>query len=136
MLKKTIKYVDFNGVEREEDFWFNLMESEITEMELSKQGGLTESIKRIVQTQDGPKIIEIFKEIILKAYGEKSEDGRRFIKSKELSEAFSQTNAYSNLFMELSMDDKAAAEFINGIVPPEISEQNQKPELEVVPNND
>lgn len=136
MLKKTIKYVDFNGVEREEDFWFNLMESEITEMELSKQGGLTESIKRIVQTQDGPKIIEIFKEIILKAYGEKSEDGRRFIKSKELSEAFSQTNAYSNLFMELSMDDKAAAEFINGIVPPEMSEQNQKPELEVVPNND
>ena len=136
MLKKTIKYVDFNGVEREEDFWFNLMESEMTEMELSKQGGLTESIKRIVQTQDGPKIIEIFKEIILKAYGEKSEDGRRFIKSKELSEAFSQTNAYSNLFMELSMDDKAAAEFINGIVPPEMSEQNQKPELEVVPNND
>ena len=136
MLKKTIKYVDFNGVEREEDFWFNLMESEITEMELSKQGGLTESIKRIVKTQDGPKIIEIFKEIILKAYGEKSEDGRRFIKSKELSEAFSQTNAYSNLFMELSMDDKAAAEFINGIVPPEMSEQNQKPELEVVPNND
>ena len=136
MLKKTIKYVDFNGVERDEDFWFNLMESEMTEMELSKQGGLTESIKRIVQTQDGPKIIEIFKEIILKAYGEKSEDGRRFIKSKELSEAFSQTNAYSNLFMELSMDDKAAAEFINGIVPPEMSEQNQKPELEVVPNND
>ena len=136
MLKKTIKYVDFNGIEREEDFWFNLMESEITEMELSKQGGLTESIKRIVQTQDGPKIIESFKEIILKAYGEKSEDGRRFIKSKELSEAFSQTNAYSNLFMELSMDDKAAAEFINGIVPPEMSEQNQKPELEVVPNND
>ena len=136
MLKKTIKYMDFNGVEREEDFWFNLMESEITEMELSKQGGLTESIKRIVQTQDGPKIIEIFKEIILKAYGEKSEDGRRFIKSKELSEAFSQTNAYSNLFMELSMDDKSAAEFINGIVPPEMSEQNQKPELEVVPNND
>lgn len=136
MLRKTIKYVDFNGVEREEDFWFNLMESEITEMELSKQGGLTESIKRIVQTQDGPKIIEIFKEIILKAYGEMSEDGRRFIKSKELSEAFSQTNAYSNLFMELSMDDKAAAEFINGIVPPEMSEQNQKPELEVVPNND
>lgn len=136
MLRKTIKYVDFNGVEREEDFWFNLMESEITEMELSKQGGLTESIKRIVQTQDGPKIIEIFKEIILKAYGEKSEDGRRFIKSKELSEAFSQTNAYSNLFMELSMDDKAAAEFINGIVPPEMSEQNQKPELEIVPNND
>ena len=85
MLKKTIKYVDFNGVEREEDFWFNLMESEITEMELSKQGGLTESIKRIVQTQDGPKFIEIFKEIILKAYGEKSEDGRRFIKSKVLS---------------------------------------------------
>ena len=136
MLKKTIKYVDFKGVEREEDFLFNLMESEITEMELSKQGGLTESIKRIVKTQDGPKIIEIFKEIILKAYGEKSEDGRRFIKSKELSEAFSQTNAYSNLFMELSMDDKAAAEFINGIVPPEMSEQNQKPELEVVPNND
>ena len=136
MLKKTITYVDYNGVERTDDCYFNLSKAEITEMDMSTAGGLAEMIQNIIKAQDAPAIIKIFKDLILKAYGEKSEDGRRFIKSKELSEAFSQTNAYSNLFMELSMDDKAAAEFINGIVPPEMSEQNQKPELEVVPNND
>ena len=122
MLKKTIKYKDFNGNEREEDFYFNLMQSEIAELELSTVGGFTESIQKIIQTQDGPEIIKQFKKIILKSYGEKSADGKRFIKSDELSEAFSQTNAYSELFMELATDDEAASAFINGIVPDEVKQ--------------
>ena len=122
MLKKTIKYKDFNGNEREEDFYFNLMQSEIAELELSTAGGFTESIQKIIQTQDGPEIIKQFKKIILKSYGEKSADGKRFIKSDELSEAFSQTNAYSELFMELATDDEAASAFINGIVPDELKQ--------------
>ena len=122
MFKKTIKYKDFNGNEREEDFYFNLMQSEIAELELSTVGGFTESIQKIIQTQDGPEIIKQFKKIILKSYGEKSADGKRFIKSDELSEAFSQTNAYSELFMELATDDEAASAFINGIVPDELKQ--------------
>lgn len=122
MLKKTIKYKDFNGNEREEDFYFNLMQSEIAELELSTVGGFTESIQKIIQTQDGPEIIKQFKKIILKSYGEKSADGKRFIKSDELSEAFSQTNAYSELFMELATDDEAASAFINAIVPDELKQ--------------
>ena len=122
MLKKTIKYKDFNGNEREEDFYFNLMQSEIAELVFITVGGFTESIQKIIQTQDGPEIIKQFKKIILKSYGEKSADGKRFIKSDELSEAFSQTNAYSELFMELATDDEAASAFINGIVPDELKQ--------------
>ena len=117
MLKKNIKYTDYNGVERNEDFYFNLSKAEITEMELSTTGGLAEMINKVVAAQDVPSIIKIFKELILKAYGEKSPDGKRFIKSEELSREFSQTEAYSNLFMELATDAEKAAEFVNGIVP-------------------
>ena len=117
MLKKTITYTDHNGVERTEDFWFNLPKAEIMEMEMSTTGGLTETIQKVVQTQDAPAIIKIFKNLVLKAYGEKSPDGKRFIKSDELALAFSQTEAYSNLFMELATDADAAAKFINGIIP-------------------
>lgn len=117
MLKKKITYTDYNGTERTEDFYFNLTKAEIMEMELGTSGGLAETIQRIVDAQDAPSIIKVFKDLILKAYGEKSPDGKRFVKSKELSEAFSQTEAYSQLFMELATDADAAAEFVNGIMP-------------------
>lgn len=117
MLKKTMTYVDYDGNERTEDFYFNLTKAEIMEMDLSASGGLDKLITKIVAEQDGAKIVEIFKKIILGAYGEKSLDGKRFIKSPELSEAFSQTEAYSDLFMELATNAEKAAEFINGIVP-------------------
>ena len=117
MLKKTITYTDYNEVERTEDFYFNLTKAEIMEMELSTTGGLSEMITRIVNAKDAPAIIKIFKELILKAYGEKSADGKRFIKSPEISEAFAQTEAYSILFMELSTNADAAAKFVNAIVP-------------------
>ena len=117
MLKETITYTDYNGVERTEDHYFNLSEAELLEMEMSITGGLTEMINKIVAAQDAPSLIKLFKDLVLKAYGEKSADGKRFIKSDELATAFSQTEAYSQLFMKLATDDKAAARFVNGIMP-------------------
>lgn len=117
MLKKTITYIDYNDNERKEDFYFNLTQAEVIEMEMSTSGGLVEMINRIVAAQDAPAIISVFKKLILKAYGEKSPDGKRFIKSEEISEAFSQTEAYSQLFTELATNAEAATEFVNGIIP-------------------
>lgn len=124
MIKKSITYTDYNGVERKEDFYFNLTKAEIMEMEMSTAGGLAEMIQKIVAAQDAPAIIKIFKELVLKAYGEKSADGKRFIKSEEIATAFSQTEAYSILFMELATDAEAAAAFVNGIVPTDVAQQN------------
>lgn len=123
MLNKKITYTDFNGVERTETFSFNLTKAEIMEMELSATGGLSETINKIVEAQDIPSLIKIFKDLVLKAYGEKSPDGKRFIKSDELSEAFAQTEAYSELFMELATDADAAAKFVNGIIPADAAKQ-------------
>ena len=117
MLKKTFTYTDYNGVERTEDHYFNLSKAELMEMELSTTGGLAEMINKIVAAQDAPAIVKVFKDLVLKAYGQKSADGRRFIKSKELSDEFAQTEAYSQLFMELATNADAAAQFVNGIVP-------------------
>lgn len=126
MLKKKITYTDYNGVERTEDFYFNLTKAELSEMELETPGGFTAMLERITAAKDIPSLIKIFKDLILRSYGEKSEDGRRFIKSKEIVEAFSQTEAYSELFMELATDAEAAANFINGIVPAEIAKKASK----------
>ena len=98
MLKKLIKYKDYNGTERQENFYFNLNKTELMEMETEV-------------------IMKAFKTIILKAYGEKSPDGRRFFKSEELSTAFTQTEAYNELYMELLSDAKKAAAFINALMP-------------------
>ena len=122
MLKKHIAYTDYNGVNREEDFYFNLSKAEIMEMELSTTGGLTERINKIIGAQDTSTIIKMFKDLVLRAYGVKSDDGRRFIKSEELKNDFAQTEAYSILFMELATDSDKAAEFVNGIVPSDMAE--------------
>lgn len=123
MLKKTIKYVDYNDEEREEDFYFNLSKAELAEMELSTEGGLENTIRKISTTRDTPKLVQMFKGLILKSYGEKSPDGKRFIKSAELAEAFSQTEAYTNLFMELATNADAAAAFVRGIIPSDLRKQ-------------
>ena len=120
MLKKIITYTDYNGVERTEPFYFNLSKAELMEMELGVTGGMTEMLNKIINAKDGPSLMKTFKEMIMKSYGVKSDDGKRLIKSDELSIAFTQTEAYSVLFMELITDDKAAADFVNGIIPNEI----------------
>lgn len=117
MLKKTITYTDYNDVERTEDFYFNLSEAEILEMELSTEGGLQRMIEKIVAAQDMPALSKYFKQIILMSYGEKSPDGKRFIKNDKLREEFSQTEAFSQLYVDLATDDQMAADFVNGIIP-------------------
>ena len=117
MLKKTITSTDFDGNKRIEDYYFNLTKAEVTEMEMSVQGGLSNMIKQIVDSKDSKRIVELFKDLILRSYGEKSSDGKRFIKNQELRDAFSQTEAYSELFMELATNEVAASNFVNGITP-------------------
>jgi len=126
MLKKTITYEDYNGVERTEDFYFNLSQAELMDMQLGVTGGYAEMLQKIIQAKDQPAIVAIFKELILKSYGEKSADGRRFIKSKELSDEFAQTEAFSELYMELATSDEAAAAFVNGVIPAKLAAEVEK----------
>ncbi len=116
MYKKIIKYQDFNGVDREEPFYFNLSKAELMEMELSTQAGVEEMIKMLIATKDNAKIVQIFKELILKSYGIKSEDGTRFIKTQELRETFQQSNAYSEFFIELISNTDEQVRFINSVI--------------------
>lgn len=132
MLKKTIPYVDYNGNKREEDFYFNLTETELAEMQMEVTGGLTTMLQAIIEAQDIPTIAKLFKQIVLKSYGKKSPDGRQFIKSEELSREFSQTEAYNILYMELSQDAEKASDFITGIIPAkyrEAAKEEAKKEL-------
>lgn len=126
MYKIHEKYTDFNGTEREEDFYFNLMKSEIMELELGEVGGLSAMLRQIIAEQNVPKIIEIFKKLVLQSYGVKSADGKQFIKDPETTKAFSQTEAYSQIFMRLATDSKAATEFVNHVVPSDIAKEVQK----------
>lgn len=117
MLKKTITYTDYNGIERTESFYFHLNESELTEWELTTEGGMIALIDNIINAKNTTEIIKLFKTLLFKSYGVKSDDGRRFIKSEELSIAFSQTPAYNQLYMELATKHDAASEFVNGVIP-------------------
>lgn len=136
MLKKTITYTDYNGLERTEDFYFNLTKAELVKMELGTAGGLGEAMQKIANGMDAPKIVQFFEDFVLTAYGEKSDDGRRFIKNDEVRENFKCTEAYSILFMELSHDADKAAEFLNGIIPKDLADElaKQKPTL-MAPKN-
>ena len=121
MLKKTMTYTDYNGVQRTEDFYFHLSEAELLEMETGVDGGLTAMMHKLIATNNVPEVMKIFKDLVLKAYGEKSADGRRFLKVDDrgvpLYVAFSQIPAYSDLYIELATNADKAAEFMNGIVP-------------------
>lgn len=120
MLKETRNYTDFNGENKTEDFYFNLTKAEIAEMELAVDGGFQSYLKRIINAKDTPSLVAVFKKIILKAYGIKSDDGKYFRKSDEISYDFSQTQVYSDMFIELSTDAQKASDFINGIIPPDL----------------
>lgn len=117
MITKKITYTDFNGNERTEEFNFNLTKAELIEIEMSTTGGLVEMVNRIVAAQDAPSIIKVFKDLVLKAYGKKSPDGRQFIKNDKLRAEFEATEAYSEIFVELATNPEAASAFVNGIIP-------------------
>lgn len=122
MFKKTAVYKDLNGVEKKKDCYFHFFESEIFEMEMSEKGGFAETIHAIIAAEDTPTLTRILKEFILKAYGVKNPDGDQFIKSEEISTAFSQTGAFSAIYMEFVTDDEAAAEFINALIPEDMKQ--------------
>ena len=126
MLKKTMTYTDFNGEEKTEDFYFHLTEAEVANMEIDSEGGMSNKLRRIINSKDTTKLKEYFQSIILKAYGEKTDDGKHFIKNDKVSEMFSYTQAYSDLWMELITDADAAAKFVEGIMPEKILEEAKK----------
>lgn len=117
MFTHEITYKDFDGVERTETFYFNLSRAELTELQLTYPGGYAEHIEKVTKSQDRPAIVAMFKDLIKRTYGEKSEDGRRLMKSEELSNAFMETNAYDDLFMRLAQDADFATSFVSGVMP-------------------
>lgn len=138
MYVKEIEYTDFNGVARKEKFYFNLTKAEILDMELGKTGGLTEYIQKIIAAQDTPAIMGLFKTLLLKSYGVKSDDGRRFIKNDQVREDFEQTQAFSDLYMLLAINDEEASKFVNSIIPEDMrtsAEQKAKFVENIVPSN-
>ena len=117
MIKKVIKYIDYNGVEREETFYFNISRLEAAEMDTSSRGGYDQVIQKIIESQDKGEMLSIFKEFVLSAYGEKTADGTSFIKNAELRNKFAQSEAFVELFLELGNDSKLAAAFVAGVLP-------------------
>lgn len=127
MLKKTITYTDYDGLERTEEFRFNLTKAELMDMELTTVGTFSQLMQKIIDEKNIVQLAKYFKELILKSYGVKSDDGKRFIKSPELSEAFSQTEAYSELYMELLGDSQYAVKFINEVMPKDLEQKGATP---------
>ena len=126
MIKKTVTYTDYNGVVRTEPFYFHFTQAEILDMEMSTEGGFAERIQRIIDAKDQTSLLKVIKKFVLDAYGVKSEDGRRFIKSQEVKEAFVECPAYSEIYMELLTDDEVAAEFVNKVVPDDMQDRFAK----------
>lgn len=135
MLKKTITYTDFNGEKRTEDFYFNLSKAELTEMQLSVNGGMTEYLNKIVNSQDNVEIFNTFKTIMFKAIGEKSVDGKRFIKNQDIRDSFEQSEAYSELLITLLQNPDEAAKFIDALIPQDIKQPVEKLEVVSEENN-
>lgn len=120
MLKQSIKYTDYNGTEREETFYFNLSRAELIDLEYKTPGGLRDLLERIVKEKDSVKIYQMFKDIVMLSYGEKSDDGKHFVKSPEISKAFTETEAFSELMMMFVSDAEFAAKFVNSVVPDKV----------------
>lgn len=129
MLAKKIKYTDFDGVERNETFYFNINKSEAMELELSESGGLISMLMQMIETQDVPKLFRLFKKLIGFAIGEKSNDGKYLMKSEDITQRFFATNAYDVLFMEIMESPDNAANFINSIVPSDVAANAENLEL-------
>lgn len=126
MLKREFKYKDFNDEDVTETFYFNLTKPELIEMEVSYAGGMHATLMRIMESTNKEEILALFKRIILASIGEKSEDGRRFIKNEQITLEFTQTPAYELLFMELASDHDKAAAFVNKVMPADWAENINK----------
>ena len=133
MYKIREKYEDYDGNERVEEFYFNLTKAEITDMELTTEGGMSAMLNRIIAAKDTSKLIAVFKGLILRSYGQKSPDGRRFIKSDELTKEFTETPAYSQIYLRLATDDKAATEFVNNVIPKDLQNEVKAAQGNVIP---
>ena len=137
MYKRTLTYTDYNGVERTEDFYFNLNKAEIAEKQMTTEGGYSAMLERIVKANDTPSLFKEFKDLVLLAYGEKSDDGKRFMKidknGHRLADDFMQTEAFSTLLVELVTNADVAAEFVKAIIPGKINADGLK--LTTTPNN-
>lgn len=121
MIKKRIKYEDFDGVEREEDFYFNLTKTELVKWNYSESGGLEEAVKKIIDTKDAKELLKIYDKIITMSYGVKSPDGKKFVKSEEITNDFKDTNAYDVMFIEYLSHPESFNTFIDGIMPKDIN---------------
>ena len=128
MYRYTTTYKDYNDFERTEDFFFNLNKAEIMEMQFTTEGGLEQRLKRIMAANDVPTLVAIFKDLLLRSYGIKSDDGRHFLKSEEIRIKFECSPVYSELFMKLATDDVEAAKFINQVVPSDVAKEVFKDE--------
>lgn len=135
MISKSITYIDYNGNERTETHWFNMNDAEIMDMELSITGGMSKMIEQIIEAQDTPALMKVFKDLILKSYGVKSPDGKRFIKSDEITLEFTQTEAYVKLYTTLANNTKEAIEFINGVIPNKKDSNNNVTTMPVAASN-
>lgn len=120
MLSKTLTYTNYSGVEVTETFYFNLTKAELTLWETSEDGGVSSRLKRMVDSKDGKTIMATFYDVMMRSYGEKSDDGRRFIKSPELSKAFSETVAFDIIFSEMMADPEKALDFVQKVLPPDL----------------
>lgn len=126
MYTRTITYEDWNGVKRTEDFRFNFTKAELMEMQYEQEGGMREYLQKIIDSKNQKEIMKLFKDLVLKAYGEKSDDGKHFLKSDEIREKFAATPVYSQIFMELSTNADIAAEFVNGVMPADVAKAAAK----------
>ena len=123
----TKTYTDWNGMERTEEFRFNLTKAALMEMQYEQEGGMKEYLQKIIDSKNQKELMKMFKDLVLRAYGEKSDDGKYFIQNEETKARFASTPVYSDLFMELSTDSNKASEFVNGIMPVDLSEVSAKP---------
>lgn len=134
MLKKTITYTDYDGMERTEDFWFNLSKTELTKLDAELPGGVLGVLRKIIDKKDRKALVDFIETLILRSYGEKTLDGKRFVKTPEMAEEFMQTPAYDELFMNILSDTDSQTNFINGVIPQSMAKEIEQTDKKQVEN--
>lgn len=134
MLKKTITYTDYDGMERTEDFWFNLSKTELTKLDAELPGGVLGVLRKIIDKKDRKALVDFIETLILRSYGEKTLDGKRFVKTPDMAEEFMQTPAYDELFMSILSDTDSQTSFINGVIPQSMAKEIEQTDKKQVEN--